>query len=96
LAGLEGYRGQSSEALHDRVKVSKCDKILNCHDTVKHAMIASLQTLQDETESTEAKSKETESKERGHNKILVIGSFLTVSAAEQALENIDGLIQVPK
>jgi dihydrofolate synthase/folylpolyglutamate synthase len=91
LAGLEGYRGQSSEALHDRVKASKCDKVLNCHDTVKHAMIASLQTLQDEAERTD-----TESKERGHNKILIIGSFLTVSAAEQALENIDGLIQVSK
>jgi dihydrofolate synthase/folylpolyglutamate synthase len=91
LAGLEGYRGQSSEILHDRVKASHCDKRLYCHDTVKHAMIASLQALQDETENSE-----TESSETGNNVILIIGSFLTVSAAEKALENIDGLIQVPK
>jgi dihydrofolate synthase/folylpolyglutamate synthase len=30
----------------------------------------------------------------GHHEVLVIGSFLTVAAAEQALANIDGLIQV--
>ena len=72
LAGLQGYRGQGSEALRARIGSSADDRILNCHATVKDAMIASLQMDYDE--------------------ILVIGSFLTVSAAEQALSNIDGLV----
>jgi hypothetical protein len=59
-------------------------------------MIASLQALQDETENSETENSETESSETGNSVILIIGSFLTVSAAEKALENIDGLIQVPK
>jgi dihydrofolate synthase/folylpolyglutamate synthase len=81
LAGLQGYRGQSSEILHERVKAIGYDKILNCHDTVKHAMIASLEAVL-----------ATVSKEKGNNEILIIGSFLTVSAAEDALGSINGLI----
>ena len=77
LAGLPGYRGQTSEALQSRVTVSGCDKVLNCHDTVKDAMIASLQIVDAEL---------------GNNEILIIGSFLTVSAAEQALDGIEGLV----
>jgi dihydrofolate synthase/folylpolyglutamate synthase len=80
LAGLQGYRGQTSEALQSRVKASGCDKILNCHDTVKSAMMASLQALK---------------KDAGTIEVLIIGSFLTVSAAEQALNNIEGLVRVP-
>jgi dihydrofolate synthase/folylpolyglutamate synthase len=81
LAGLQGYRGQSSEVLYERVKATEHNKILNCHDTVKHAMIASLEAVL-----------ETVLKGKGSNEILIIGSFLTVSAAEDALGSINGLI----
>jgi dihydrofolate synthase/folylpolyglutamate synthase len=81
LAGLQGYRGQGSEALYQRIKDFGHDKILNCHDTVKHAMIASLEA-----------SLETVSEEKGSHEILIIGSFLTVSAAEDALGSINGLV----
>jgi dihydrofolate synthase/folylpolyglutamate synthase len=85
LAGLQGYRGQSSETLHKRVKAFGHNKILNCHDTVKHAMIASLETVLDSVLENVLEGK-------GSNEILIIGSFLTVSAAEDALGSIDGLV----
>jgi dihydrofolate synthase/folylpolyglutamate synthase len=81
LAGLQGGRGQSSEALHERVKAIGHDKTLNCHDTVKHAMMASLEAVLD-----------TALEEKGSNEVLIIGSFLTVSAAEDALGSINGLV----
>ena len=77
LAGLQGYRGQTSGALRDRVDASGCNKILNCQDSVKNAMMASLEALDDKDPQ---------------NEILIIGSFLTVSAAEQALHDIEGLV----
>lgn len=83
LAGLQGYRGQSSKALHSRIESSDCDKKLSCHDTVKHAMIASLQAIYESSGDEKSDS----------NEILIIGSFLTVSAAEQALSSIEGLSQ---
>jgi dihydrofolate synthase/folylpolyglutamate synthase len=81
LAGLQGYRGQSSETLYQRTKDIGHDKLLNCHDTVKHAMIASLEAVL-----------ETVLEEKGSHEILIIGSFLTVSAAEDALGSINGLV----
>jgi hypothetical protein len=53
-----------------------------CHETVKLAMISGLEDVC---------SKEPAESSGGH-KILIIGSFLTVSAAEQALACIDGLL----
>jgi len=80
LAGLQGYRGQASEELHSRIKASCSDEVLNCHDTVKHAIMACLQS---------------EGCERvAGGKVLIIGSFLTVSAAEKALDEIEGLTQL--
>jgi dihydrofolate synthase/folylpolyglutamate synthase len=80
LASLQGYRGQTSEKLHSRVKASFFDKVLNCHDTVKHAIMACLQAVSDE--------------KIVEGKVLIIGSFLTVSAAEKALDEINGLTQL--
>jgi dihydrofolate synthase/folylpolyglutamate synthase len=77
LASLKGYRGQSSEQLKSRVLVSGENKELHCHDSVEHAMMASLQAV--------------ESQGIVDAEVLVIGSFLTVSAAELALNHIEGL-----
>ena len=77
LASLSGYRGQSSEKLKSQVLTSSGGKFFSCHDSVEHAMIASLQAIQ--TQGIE------------DAEVLVIGSFLTVSAAELALNHIDGL-----
>jgi len=83
LASLQGYRGQSSKELHAQVKASCSDKLLICHQTVKQAMQACLQEF--------GSKKEADYKKEAEYKILIIGSFLTVSAAEKALEDLDGL-----
>lgn len=81
LASLQGYRGQSSEDLHQRIKERHSDKALNCHQSVKHAIMDCLQIG-----DTKALSDE----------VLIIGSFLTVSAAEIALDSIEGLTRLSK
>lgn len=82
LAGLQGYRGQTSQELCERIQASGFTKTLLCSDSVKQAMVSSLQAVK----------KEIDHKHDANNEILVIGSFLTVSAAQQALKDIDGLM----
>lgn len=82
LASLQGYRGQTSHSLFDRIGQTSPKVSMMCHETVKLAMISGLEDVC---------SKEPAESSGGH-KILIIGSFLTVSAAEQALACIDGLL----
>lgn len=79
FASLQGYRGQTGEALHSRVEGLNSNKTLSCYDSVKLALIACL---------------EADSSKDVVEEIMVIGSFLTVSAAEEALSTIDGLTQL--
>jgi dihydrofolate synthase/folylpolyglutamate synthase len=78
LAGLSGYRGQSSEALEQKLVakavLSDCDH--SCHLDVEAALQSVIEKPSSESEQIE---------------VLVIGSFLTVSAAETALHKIKGL-----
>ena len=82
LASLQGYRGQTSHSLFDRIGQAQPSVSMTCHETVKLAMISGLEDVC---------SKELVGSSTDH-KILIIGSFLTVSAAEQALACIDGLL----
>lgn len=81
LAGLEGYRGQSSAQLKQKVAISVAepDKKIHCHDTVSEALTTLLHS--DRFQQGDVKGP-----------VLIIGSFLTVSAAQQALNSIKGLI----
>jgi dihydrofolate synthase/folylpolyglutamate synthase len=81
LASLQGYRGQTSEALHRRIKGQHSNKALNCHPSVKHAIMDCLQV---------------NDKKALADEVLIIGSFLTVSAAEIALDSIEGLTRLSK
>lgn len=81
LASLQGYRGQTSEALHCRIKDQHSNKVLNCHQSVKHAIMDCLQVGDKKALAEE---------------VLIIGSFLTVSAAEIALDSIEGLTRLSK
>ncbi len=78
LAGLTGYRGQSAEQL-----MAKLNDQTAQSDKQRHASVE--QAIQDLLAS--------ERFQRGEIKapVFVIGSFLTVSAAEQALKTIPGL-----
>lgn len=80
LAGLDGYRGQSSEQLKHKLADTNLEqgRDIQCHQTVGQA-------LKDLLNSERLR----QGKLQGP--VLIIGSFLTVSAAEQALNNIEGL-----
>lgn len=88
LASLQGYRGQTSLSLLQNIRQSGADEIgavrlnMTCHDTVKQAMISCLKDVCSKKPCDSA---------MGYN-ILIIGSFLTVSAAERALTSINGLL----
>ena len=90
LANLQGYRGQTSHSLLERIVESESNGAdcnwqksnMTCHETVKLAMISGLKDVC---------SKKLNDGNIDH-KILIIGSFLTVSAAEKALVCIDGLL----
>ena len=79
IAGLAGYRGQSAEQLINKLsQASLPTTAMNSHQTVADA-VRSLLT--------------SERFNRGDIKepVFVIGSFLTVSAAEDALTSMEGL-----
>ncbi len=80
LAGLDGYRGQSSEQLKDKITGSNLEQIkdVQCQQTVSQALnklLNSARFCQGDLQGP----------------VLIIGSFLTVSAAQQAINNIEGL-----
>ncbi len=81
LATLTGYRGQTSENMLYKLPQHR-DKEFNCFANVKSAMVDSLEKITKNERSIM------------HNdelQVLVIGSFLTVSAAELAISTIEGL-----
>jgi len=82
LATLTGYRGQASENILQKLTPLPSDKEFNCFSSVKSAMVDSLK---------EITSNERNEKRNDELQILVIGSFLTVSAAELAIRTIEGL-----
>lgn len=76
FAGLNGYRGQTSQQLADKVGLTTDQ--FEMHSDVAHAIQNILQSKRFEQGKITAP-------------IFIIGSFLTVSAAEQALKTIEGL-----
>ena len=76
FAGLNGYRGQTSQQL--AAKVALPTNQFEMHSCVEHAIQNILQSERFEQGKITAP-------------IFVIGSFLTVAAAEQALKTIEGL-----
>lgn len=79
LAGLSGYRGQSSSQLAEKVQPNNQNKNVSCHLDVRAAIMKILEEL-------------VCSDAQLSSQVLIIGSFLTVSAAELALQNINGLV----
>lgn len=77
FAGLNGYRGQTSQQLADKVGLPTDQ--FQMHSDVAHAIQNILQSERFEQGKITAP-------------IFIIGSFLTVSAAEQALKTIEGLL----
>ncbi len=78
LATLTGYRGQTSDQILEQLSPED-DQTFICFESVKSAMVDALE-MAAKSEPASAESQ-----------VLVIGSFLTVSAAELAIGTIEGL-----
>lgn len=79
IAGLSGYRGQSAEQLIKQLDAANIStKNMNCHLTVADAIQSLLKS-------------ERFNRHDICGPVFVIGSFLTVSAAEDALKTMEGL-----
>lgn len=82
FAGLEGYRGQSAQQLAQKVVLSEGSSLAS-KDVTQHASVA--QAIKGILNSQRFKDGDITAP------VFVIGSFLTVSAAEQAIQTIEGL-----